>query len=52
MNDHEAITVALLYASLALVGPFTVSMLLRWSESNDAMSLAREIGAALEGVAK
>lgn len=52
MNDHEALTVALLYAALALVGPFMLSMLLRWSESDDAASLAREIVAALAEVAR
>lgn len=52
MNDHEAITVACLYAALALVGPFLVSMLLRWAESDDAKRLACEIGAALEEVAR
>jgi hypothetical protein len=52
MNDHEAITVALLYAALALVGPFLVSLLLRLAESDDAASLAREIGMAVEGVTR
>lgn len=52
MIDHEAITVACLYAALALVGPFTLSMLLRWAQSDDAASLACEIGAAIEEVAK
>lgn len=48
MTDHETLTVACLYAALALVGPFTLSMLLRWAQSDDAASLAREIGAALQ----
>jgi hypothetical protein len=48
MTDHETLTVALLYAPLALVGPFLLSMLLRWAESDDARRLACEIGAALE----
>ena len=52
MTDSETITVALLYAALALVGPFLVSMLLRWAESDDAQRLACEIGAALEEVAR
>jgi hypothetical protein len=52
MHDHETITVALAYAALALVGPFVLSMLLRWAESDDAASLAREIGTALEGVTR
>jgi hypothetical protein len=52
MNDHEAITVAMLYAALALVGPFIASMLLRWAESDDARRLACEIGAAIEEVAR
>jgi len=52
MNDHEAITVACLYAALALVGPFIMSMLLRWAESDDAKNLALEIGYAIEGVAR
>jgi hypothetical protein len=52
MNDHEAITVAMLYAALALVGPFVVSLLLRWAESDDAQRLACEIGAAIEEAAR
>ena len=52
MTDHETLTVACLYAALALVGPFLASMLLRWAESDDAASLACEIGAALEEVAR
>lgn len=52
MNDHETITVACLYAALALVGPFIMSMLLRWAESDDAKSLAWEIGYAIEGVTR
>ena len=52
MNDSETITVALLYAALALVGPFLISMLLRWAESDDAQRLVCEIGAALEEVAR
>jgi len=52
MTDHETITVAVLYAALALVGPFIVTRLVRWAESSDAQSLAREIGAALERVAR
>jgi hypothetical protein len=46
MNDHETITVALLYAALAL------SMLIRWAESDDAQRLASEIGYAIEGVTR
>ena len=52
MTDHEALTVALLYAALALVGPFLLSMLLRWAESDDAKNLASEIGYAIEGVVR
>ena len=52
MTDSETLTVACLYAALALVGPFTMSMLLRWAQSDDAASLAREIGYAIEGVAR
>ena len=52
MNDHEAITVACLYAAIALVGPFVMSLLMRWAESDDAASLAREIGLAIEEVAR
>ena len=48
MIDHEAITVACLYAALAMAGPLMLSMLLRWAESDDARRLACEIGAALE----
>jgi hypothetical protein len=51
LTDHEPITVALLYAALALVGPFMLSRLIRWSESDDAQRLASEIGYAMEGVA-
>jgi hypothetical protein len=52
MTDHETITVAMLYAALALVGPFILTRLMRWAESADAQSLAREIGAAIERVAR
>jgi len=52
VSDHETITVALLYAALALVGPFILTRLMRWAESSDAQSLAREIGTAIEGVAR
>jgi hypothetical protein len=52
MNDHETITVALLYAALALVGPFALSMLIRWAESDDAQRLASDIGYAIEGVVR
>jgi hypothetical protein len=52
MTDHETLTVAMLYAALALVGPFTMSMLLRWAESDDAKRLACEIGAAIEEVVR
>lgn len=52
MNDHETITVACLYAALALVGPFMVSMLLRWAESDDAQRMVCEIGAAIEEVTR
>ena len=52
MTDSETLTVACLYAALALVGPFTMSLLLRWAESDDAASLAREIGEAIEEVVR
>ena len=52
MIDNETITVALLYAALALVGPFLISMLMRWAESKEAESLLVEIGAAIEGVTR
>jgi len=52
MTDHETLAVACLYAALALVGPFVVSMLLRWAESDDAANLAVEIGYAIEGVVR
>jgi len=52
VTDHETITVAVLYAALALVGPFILTRLMRWAESTDAQSLAREIGTALERVAR
>jgi hypothetical protein len=52
MSDHETLTVALAYCALALVGPFVLTRLMRWAESSDAQSLAREIGNAIEGVAR
>jgi len=52
MTDHETITVAVFYAALALVGPFIFTRLVRWAESTDAQSLAREIGAAVEEIAR
>jgi hypothetical protein len=52
MTSHETITVALLYAALALVGPFVLSRLIRWAESDDAANLAYEIGMAIEGVVR
>jgi hypothetical protein len=52
MTDREPLTVALLYAALALVGPFVLTRLLRWAESDDAQSLAVEIGYAIEGVVR
>jgi hypothetical protein len=52
VTDHETITVALLYAALALLGPFILTRLVRWAASDDAQRLASEIGAALEGVTK
>ena len=52
MTNHETLTVALLYAALALVGPFVLSRLLRWAESDDAQRLATDIGYAIEGVVR
>jgi hypothetical protein len=52
VNDHETITVALLYAALALVGPFLLTRLARWAESDQAASLAAEIGYAIERVTR
>ena len=52
MTDHETLTVALLYAALALVGPFVITRLIRWAESDDAQRLACEIGYAIEGVTR
>ena len=52
MNEHETLTVALLYAALALVGPFVLSRLALWAESDDAANLAMEIGIAIERVAR
>jgi hypothetical protein len=52
MTDNETITVALAYAAFALVGPFLISMLIRWAESEEAANLACEIGAAIEGVTR
>jgi hypothetical protein len=50
--DNETITVAVSYAAFALVGPFLISMLMRWCESQEAESLVLEIGAAIEGVTR
>jgi len=47
VTDHETITVALLYAALALVGPFVLSRLARWAESDDAANLLSEVGVAM-----
>jgi hypothetical protein len=52
MTDSETLTVALAYAALALVGPFVLSRLIRWAESDDAQRLACEIGAAIEEVVR
>jgi hypothetical protein len=52
MTDHETLTVALAYAALALVGPFVLTRLIRWAESDDAQRLASDIGYAIEGVVK
>jgi hypothetical protein len=52
LTDHETITVALLYAALALVGPFLLTRLARWAASDDAANLATEIGYAIEGVVR
>ena len=52
MTDNETITVALLYAALALFGPFILTRLMRWAESEDAANLAAEIGHAIEGVTR
>ena len=52
MTDSETLTVACLYAALALVGPLVLSRLLRWAESDDARRLACEIGAAIEEVVR
>jgi hypothetical protein len=51
MIDSETITVALTYAAFAFVGPFLISMLMRWAESREAENLMVEIGAAIEGSA-
>lgn len=52
MIDNETITVAIAYAALALVGPFVLTRLLQWAESDEAKNLAYEIGMALEGVTR
>jgi len=52
VTDHETLAVALLYAALALVGPFILTRLLRWAESDDAQNLASDIGYAIEGVVR
>ncbi|NBW11324.1 MAG: hypothetical protein EBR82_25160 [Caulobacteraceae bacterium] len=50
MTDHETIAAALAYAALALVGPFVLTRLMQWAESQDAANLILEIGAAIEGM--
>jgi len=52
VTDHETITVALLYAALALVGPFLLTRLARWAASDQAASLAAEIAMVVEEVAR
>jgi len=52
MTDNETITVALAYCALALVGPFVLTRLVRWTESDEAKNLAFEIGMAIEGAAR
>ena len=52
MTDNETLTVALAYAGLALVGPFMLTRLMSWAESTEAQSLAIEIGAVIEEVAR
>jgi hypothetical protein len=47
VTDHETITVALLYAALALVGPFLLTRLARWAASDQAANLLSEVGVAL-----
>jgi hypothetical protein len=52
MSDDETIAVAVSYAAFALVGPFLISMLMRWCESREAENLVLEIGAAIEGATR
>jgi hypothetical protein len=52
MTDNETLAVALAYAALALVGPFVLTRLVRWAESDDAQRLAVEIGTAIEGAVR
>ena len=52
MIDHETIAVAACYVAFALVGPWTVTMFLRWLESDEARSLACEISAFVEEVTR
>jgi len=52
VTNNETITVALAYAALALVGPFVLTRLLRWAESDDAKNIASDIGYAIEGVVR
>ena len=52
MIDHETIAVAVTYAAFALVGPWMVTMFLRWLESDEAGRLAVEIGAIVEEVTR
>jgi len=48
MHDHETITVALLYAALALVGPFVLTRIAWWAQSDEAANLACEVALVLE----
>lgn len=52
MSSYETIAVAAMYAMFALVGPFMISMLLRWSASIEAENLMLELGSAVEVACK
>jgi hypothetical protein len=47
VTDNETITVALLYAALALVGPLLLTRLASWAASDQAAILLSEVGVAM-----
>jgi hypothetical protein len=52
MIDNDTIAVAVTYAAFALLGPWTVTQLARWAESDHARNLAGEIACVIEEVTR